>query len=441
MALKEFFGISNKDIQCPLCGSRESWATEGFVTFDELRVALAALPGWRAAHGSSGGVADIPSQIRQHTGSPQMPSLTQGSSEHRRCATCRSLLPPQFWRSGVAQPLAITVTGAVGHGKTTWLMSLLAPPRLSRYGIIGFNEHHTVQPYDFVEPYTISMLEWEFRSAMPFLLMGCTIHHPEGLVDVRTLDIKGEMFATNTEDVSKRIESHLLGRRGGGGLLVIEKFSKDGDRAATNIAGTYLRLSTRIKERLHGRSTLWKGIIWTFLDSAAWNDAAESWLHRMVVPSGALIAIGRGKADAMGPLAANYEEIRQNNDGVLISLLKAVRGDEDMDPDEVEGVIALLFRLQLLYSSYVARKRVNRLDYFYRGGGQRYVTICQELAKQLYMHWDADLGGLSTILTGGDEDDDWQVLPCGRLASPQANESVWSDQIVIEAISRASRLR
>jgi len=439
MALKDFLGIS-KDVQCPLCGSKESWPTEGFVTFDELRVALAALPGWRAAHVSTGGVPDIPAPVREHTGSPQMPSLVQGASEHRRCSACLSLLPPQIWRSGVAQPLAITVTGAPSHGKTTWLMSLLAPPRLGRYAIVGLNEHHTVQPYAFAEPYTISMLEWEGRSAMSFLLMGCTIHHPEGLVDVRTLDIKGEMFATNTEDVSKRIELHLLGRRGGGGLLVVEKFSKGGDRAATNIASTYLRLSTGIKERLHGRSTLWKGIIWTFLDEAAWNDAAESWLQRMVAPSDALVAIGRGKADAMGPLTANYEEIRQNNDGVLISLLKAVRADEDMDLDEVEGVIALLFRLQLLYSSYVARKRVNRLDYFHRGG-QRYVTICQELAKQLYMHWDADLGGLSTILTGGDEDDDWQVLPCGRLGSEQTRESVWSDQIVIEAISRASRLR
>ncbi|HEV7428685.1 MAG TPA: hypothetical protein VGQ46_20200 [Thermoanaerobaculia bacterium] len=370
-----------------------------------------------------------------------MPSLTQGSSEHRRCSSCRSLLPPQFWRSGPAQPLAITLTGAVGHGKTTWLMSLLAPPRLSRYAIIGLNEHHTVQPYDFVEPYTISMLEWEFRSPMPFLLMGCTIHHPEGLVDVRTLDIKGEMFTTNTEDVSKRIELHLLGRRGGGGLLVVEKFSKEADRASTNIASTYLRLSTGIKDKLHGRSTLWKGIIWTFLDSAVWSGAAEAWLERSVSPSDALIAIGRGTADAMGPLTPHYEEIRRSNDGVLIALLKAVRSDEEMQPDEIEGVIALLFRLQLLYSSYVARKRVDRLDYFYRRGGQRYVTICQELAKQLYMHWDADLGGLGPILTGGDEDDDWQVLPCGRLVSQQTSESVWSDQIVIEAIARASRLR
>jgi hypothetical protein len=113
-----------------------------------------------------------------------------------------------------------------------------------------------------------------------------------------------------------------------------------------------------------------------------------------------------------------------------------------MDPEAIEALIALLFRLQILYSAYVSDRRLNRLEYFYGGSGQRFVMICQELAKQLYIRWDAPRGGLSAVLTGGDADDDWKVLPCARLTLPHMKpESVWSDQIVIEAIARAGEMR
>jgi hypothetical protein len=443
MGLRNFF--SSREIQCPLCGATESRPTNGFVSFDTLRAQLAKEDAWMSSHNSAG-VPDLPAEVRTEVGTPSLPSVEEGpDGEHRRCAKCKSLLPPQFWQSGVAQPLAMTVTGNAGHGKTTWLLSLMAPPVSSRYAIIGFNERHLVQSYDYAEPYTLEVLDANFRSVVPFVLMGCTIHHTDGLVDVRTLDIMGEMFARKPEDVAQRVERHLAGRRGGGGLLVVERFSKDPKaRTQQTIAKTYLRLATRIREKLHGRSTLWRGIVWTWLDEAKWTPAGEQWLRQNVkTAADTLIKIGSSAPANASTLLDDYDRIRDANDKCLVELLRAVHSKVAAPTDAVEALIALLFRLQILYAAYVGDRRLNRLEYFYGGVGQRFVTICQELAKQLYIRWDTtSAGGLSAILTGGTADDDWKVLPCARLTLPQMKpESVWSDQIVIEAIARANEMR
>jgi hypothetical protein len=81
---------------------------------------------------------------------------------------------------------------------------------------------------------------------------------------------------------------------------------------------------------------------------------------------------------------------------------------------------------------------VNRLEYYYSGNGELYVQFCQELAKRLYIKWDAPLGGIGDLLTGQGEGD-WQVFPCGRVEDTEHHaESVWNDQIIIEAIARVN---
>ncbi|MEO8380739.1 MAG: hypothetical protein ABI779_13835 [Acidobacteriota bacterium] len=438
MSLKKWFGSGATEIHCPLCGSAESRPTGGFTRYSQLRQALAGVPEWLEAHASGAGIPDIPAEVRQLVGDPEMPALDEGADpEHRRCAKCKTLLPPQFWRGGPASSLAMTVAGTAGHGKTTWLMSVLTPPRRSRYSIIGFNEHHSVQPYNYVEPYTIDMLDREFRTAIPFLLMGCTISYADMLIDVRTLDVKGETFQTDLPEVSRRVERHLTARRGGGAMLIVERFTaNEADRAAT-IAQTYLRLSHGIRTRQKRGDVLWKAVVWTFLDQAQWRPEGETWLRgavREVAPF-LRLAADIPRYDTPG-LEELYDQLRADDDLALRQLLVGVR-DASLDAPAIEALAALLFRLQLLYSAYVARRRVNRLEYFYAGDGRQYVRICQELAKQLYLQWDAPIGGVGTMLTGGNADEDWQVIPCGRMADTTGPpESVWNDQIVIEAVAR-----
>lgn len=441
MGLKNLiFGGSRKEIHCSLCGSTESTPTAGFTTYRALRQKLLGVPEWMAAHAVDAGIPDIEPEHRQAVGDPQVPDLGAGDDpEHRRCAQCKTLLPPQFWRNGPASQLAMTVAGAKGQGKTTWLMAVLSPPRYSRYSIIGFNDNHTVDPYDFVEPYTIKMLDLEFRTSIPYLLMGCSIRYSDVLVDVRTLDVRGERFRTSLSDVRQRIEHHLTGRRGGGALLIVERFTVDeAERGAATIAQEYSRISNGIRAKQRRGDVLWKAIVWTHLDQARWTPEGEAWLKTAVSNAEPFIRLGKGMPRYDSPdVIPLYEEIRGNDDLLLRELLVALRDSTSIGALAIEAVAALLFRLQLLYSAYVAKKRVNTLDYFYTGEGRLYVRFCQELAKQLYIQWDAPLGGISRMLTGAGEDDDWQVIPCGRIVEPnQAPESVWNDQIVIEAIAR-----
>lgn len=436
----KLFGTKREEIHCPLCGSTEITATGGYTHYSDLLQKLVQVPEWLKAHASDTGIPDIPPEVRKVVGDPQIPDLADGSDpEHRRCAKCRTLLPPQFWRGGPASQLAMTVAGAAGHGKTTWLMAVLTPPRLSRYSIIGFNDRHAVDPYDYVEPYTIKMLDLEFRTSIPFLLMGCSIHHADMLVDVRTLDVRGEMFRTSLNDVRQRVENHLIGRRGGGALLIVERFTtNEADRLGTTIAQEYSKLSVGIKSKQRRDDALWKAIVWTFLDQAQWKPEGEPWLRSMVRKPEPFLRLAETIPRYDSPdLVPLYDEIRANEDLLLRELLRGVRDSNTLEGPAIEAIASILFRLQLLYSAYVAKKRLNRLEYFYSGDGRQYVRFCQELAKQLYILWDAPLGGLSPHLTSAGEDEDWQVIPCGRIVEPnQPPESVWNDQIVIEAIAR-----
>lgn len=444
--LDDVFG---RDVVCPLCGSREVVATKGMIPYSQIRQRLVKLSEWMQAHAVEGSLADIPQQLKDRMGDPLLPDIEvtedEDSSEDRRCKSCRSLLPRQFWLRGPAERLALTVAGAAGNGKTTWLMSVLTPPRTARYAIIGYSEELLTRAYDYAEPYTIDMLDAEFRTGVNYLLMGCTIRHPDGQVDVRTLDIRGELFTTALPDASKRIERHLSSG-GGGGLLVVERYTTDmKERLATDIARAYMNMIEPIRTKMRG-APLWKGVVWTWLDKAEWSDAGKTWLRTHLQGPEADAFVVVGEATITLPLAPElvraYEQIVVADHAALRQLCTTIEKPEAISEAEVGALCALLFRLQLLYAAYVGHRPINRLDYYDRGGWT-YVQACQRFAKQLYIRWDLPRGGMSGLLTnaGKNEDNEWRVLACGRIEEPgRAPESIWSDQIILNIVGDLGRV-
>jgi hypothetical protein len=440
---------------CPLCGAAEFYATSGTVRASQLVGKINEIAAWADAHLSPGNLPDMAPTLRAALGDPQLPDLAKNEKanagddgEHVRCSRCDSLIPPQFWRVGPARRLALTVAGAPAHGKTTWILAVLKPPPRSRYAIIGFTDSLIPRPYLYSEPYTLTMLEKgldaRFRSFVPLLLMGSTVRHGREDVDIRTLDIMGEMFGNDDHlpNVSRRIKQHITSRRGGGALFVVQRFSKDQaeQNAATQIAGSYANIIGELSAR-NRSPVLWRGVVWTFLDEAQWSPEMDVWLQSHVNSGALFSAIGATLPSFQGddaPFAA-YRQIRDEHNAPLELLLRMLT-DKEISVAELplailEGLIALLFRLQVVYSLDAARHARNRYADYYQHGGKEYVGLVQELARALYLRWDSQLGGVGGfVMNNEDPDRAWRVMPCGRLVEDGISESVWNDQLLLDTL-------
>jgi len=431
-------------VRCPLCGSAETRGTKGEIAYSKLKQKLVAMPEWRAAHAAQGALPDIPAEIRDRVNADPMFPDTEISIEespHQRCAKCRSLLPPQFWRGGPTQKMAMTVAGAPGHGKTTWLLSVLLPPKNSRYCVIGYSGEMNTRGYAFAEPYTLEMLDAEFRTPVSYLLMGSTIRYRSEQVDVRTLDIMGEQFRTSLDIAAERIRRHLTLGGDRGALLIVERYVRGNTpaRVAINIGQAYSTIGDAVRGTLRG-GYLWNGVVWTWLDAAEWSSAGEQWLRsRLGADADPFIQIGSDEAllSAQQENIDAYEAITENQFARLKKFLGAIKSTRALSEDELDPLVALLFRMQILYSARASDARTDPLAYFEQGG-ITYVRACQELARLLYIRWDAPRGGLGTYLRGTDPDFNWKVMACGRILEPGRDpESVWSDQIVLEVMMRS----
>lgn len=441
---KVFRWLNPVQVRCPLCGSAETRGTRGEIAYSKLKLKLVSMPEWREAHALQKGLADIPQEVRERVNAdPMFPDTEIGPEEspHQRCAQCRSLLPPQFWRGGPAQKMAMTVAGAPEQGKTTWLLSVLLPPKNSRYCIIGYSEELNTRGYTFAEPYTLEMLDAEFRTGVSYLLMGSTVRHRDEQIDVRTLDIMGEQFRTSLGDASKRISRHLTLGGDRGALLIVERYMRGNipGRVAINIGQAYSTIGDEVRDTLRG-GYLWNGVVWTWLDSAKWSSAGEQWLQsRLGTDADPFIQVGSAEAllSAQQENLDAYEAITENQFARLKKLLEAVGATGALSEDDLEPLVALLFRMQILYSARVSDARTDPFPYFDKQGGGTYVRACQKLARLLYILWDAPRGGLGRYLRGKGPDN-WKVMACGRIFEQGRDpESVWSDQIALEVVMRS----
>jgi hypothetical protein len=426
--------------RCPLCGERGTYQIRGSVGWFTLVGQLSAHPQWLRSHGlnETAGVPMPPDvqELREELVRTHFPPLiTDESSDgaaHHRCRFCASLLPPQFTDDATGNDVAIAVAGAVAHGKTTWLIdALLSPPNRYRYEIVRPGTQLLTASYDFVEPYTVQMLQHGFRASLDYQLFGTTVFHEKELTQIRTLDIRGELFSGVTlHSPNEVILRHLGAGTGSGWLLVVDQFAgvwndRRNDSKVQNIAVAYERLAALLEAPLRGIN---KAVVWTFIDYAQWTAEAAQWLQTYT-PSVAdrLIAIGETTSQPDASLQPFLDFV----DAVRLDVLtKAVERISSMlDASLLNGLVALLFRLQILYTLRTRNMLTTKIDYLIEHG-HVFVEDCQAIARALYLR---DQRSAMGDYVRGTDRDEWVVFPCGRFDG----QSVWADQILIEVLTKA----
>lgn len=429
-------------VKCPICGSSKTYPVEGMISWQDAADELSAGP-WPGEQGLTGvpqpsqvgGALDIAKQTR-------MPgfqeSFTYNSEEHHRCRKCKALLPPQFWAMSVGRDVAIAVTGAAEHGKTTWLLSMLTPPDIDTYDVLRRTRNVVATSYTYAEPYTIEILETGFRSSVPYTLLGSTVRRDTESIGIRTLDIRGEHFTSRNLPKTKTILNRHLRRSRVGALLVVDRFVPRNAPPASqptqapvkllSVGKTYEEISLDLRETI---DEVWKAVIWTFLDCAEWTNEADALMQRSTIDPAvrnALVAIAQSPLPNPGSATSTMLSV------VTVESINGLREALGTDASllEIEGFVALMFRLQLLYTFAAARSSSTKYDY-YENGGNKVIEAIVKLAGALYKRTDAirgtGVGGLAA-----DEKDGWQVLPCGRVGT----QSVWSDLILVRAVDAMS---
>ena len=78
---------------------------------------------------------------------------------------------------------------------------------------------------------------------------------------------------------------------------------------------------------------------------------------------------------------------------------------------------------------------------YYNDSGKHYVGLCQNLARLLYVRWDAEMGGIGDYVKPQEDPDlAWRVMPCGRLEEDGQWESVWNDQLLLDTLRWVTRI-
>jgi hypothetical protein len=431
---------------CPLCGAKGRYDVGGIVNYDTLADQLAHEPAWLVSHGLSkdSGVPRAPDnpQNKDFYAAVRHPPVHGSSPDpddvHVRCKGCATLLPPQFADPGLTGDFAITVAGQVGHGKTSWLLAILATPDSDEYEIVRHSDDLKTDCYKYAEPYTLDILKRGFRSPLYYQLFGTTLIYGEHDVTfIRTVDIKGEMFAGFTvKSPDEVILRHLGGGTGHGWLLVVDQFAGHSlpvqSANLQKIATSYESISAKLTTQQSGVKKVHKAIVWTFLDHAKWSPDIGPWLEKNVPGCGDLLMqVG---ATAGQPVTTLQPFVTFVDGDGIYELATALERTMDLfDATAFDAFTALLFRLQLLYTirarNYVGPNSLLTKYEYLTSHGQPYVDACQSIARQIYARDKrSSMGGY----VRGKRGMEWVVLPCGRFD----DRSVWADQILIEAVLR-----
>lgn len=450
--------------QCPLCGGRSTYSVAGLIDYTQLMDELKKRESWLKAHELP--PTGIPQFTPAHANLIRMPGFTPPAkteleeNKHRRCATCHSLLPPEFRNAGVGnRGFAITVAGFPGTGKTTWLLNMLNSTFDDSYEIVRRSRWLQTRSYEYAEPATLTVLRdgARERTNIPFFLFGTTIQYETSLILVRTLDVMGEMFeGVHIVKTKSMISRHLSIGGNSGALLILDKFTSRASFPRTSQPSQQLENIARVYEDISIAPSIWRGVVWTHLDQAEWSEAGEAWLRQNLLSDqtdALLQLVDSMRAEAASPVSlirkldvmdadlvwsltgavmsfANtgrqaYEHYAKKKKGSRLPSFSDITVTE-VTEDVQESLIFLLLRLQMAYSLKAARYETGKYEYLGQEGSAIFSGILG-LARALYVLWDSASGNLHQLIR---EDPRFEVLPCGLVEG----RSIWSDLILIQAL-------
>jgi hypothetical protein len=461
---------------CPLCGGSDSYRVWDIVSYDAFSKAPPAE--WLHVRRPMSVVPALPSHIAPRAFTTELPGLAKDKPKHanedrthRRCTTCHSLLPPQFWRTVdvTSTNFALAVIGYAAVGKTTWLTEMFTPPQNNTFEMIRPSRNLGAKSYDYAEPYTLELLRdmRGARTVIPWTLLGTTVSYNEQRVMIRTLDIRGEHLLTSDPASREIITRHLTLRKGRSALLVVDRFEPHTvTPAQLPIGQVFQNLTTDVPG-------VWSGVAWTYLDTAQWNADAENWLKKHLPNDyGPLSALANLQPQTGVDLYPAWQPVFEKvTNSVVRALLQAVTDTSQLkgfltgpapkparswfgkssqppaDPMAVpnvfpagaptgpslDGLIALLFRLQIAYSLKAGLFPRGKDEFFREMQGYVYCSAISDLARKLYCIWDRSRGALGALLNASP---DIRVFPCGMVHGA-SEVSVWSDSILLEATEKA----
>ena len=420
-----------KDARCPVCGGTVFYRVP-LGRADTWYRQLADQPQWKRYRGLPENAGVAFSEPRLEWDQPTFDPADK-FTQHIRCGTCASLVPPQFLGEAKSRVLLIT-TGMPQAGKTTWLKCLFNPAQ-KKHLIAEPTNLISRDPYYYIEPYTIA--NPDPRTAVPILLHGMKLKFQRKTIDIAGIDIKGEVFhqRTTTPDKYMRVLDILKNLRAMtfSELFIMFVVPFDPTRARQNIG----QLTAHLTNEPGSRRT-WQGVIWTHLDRAQLHNGEN--LLEFLQSSEAANALARR---AIGGIEDIYDSrfIEAITD---IERIVQKKRNWTADLDLLESLTWLLYRIMVAYSDLPARLHVGNVEFYYTGIGAQLVKHCMHLSSSLFAAWDgAGRGDFASMiresLTPGTELR-FPVLPCGIefLQSEDGDDGlpVWGDLLLLEILER-----
>jgi hypothetical protein len=419
-----------RDARCPVCagtvfyrvplGRADTWYRQ-----------LTEKPQWKRFRGLPENAGVAFSEPRLEWDQPTF-DVAETFTQHVRCGTCASLVPPQFLGEPKARVLLIT-TGMPQAGKTTWLKCLFNPAQ-KRYLIAEPTNLISRDPYYYIEPYTIA--NPDPRTAVPILLHGMKLRFQRKSIDIAGIDIKGEVFhqRTNTPDKYMRVLDILKNLRA---MTFAELFTMfvvpfDPTRTRQNIG----QLTAHLTHEPGSRRT-WQGVIWTHLDRAQLRS--EEALLGFLQSSEPASALARRALASEDPFDSRFEAAAAD-----IERLVQKKRNWTTDLELLESLTWLLYRVMIAYSDLPGRLGTGNVEFYYTGIGSRLVKQCMHLTSALFAAWDSAGRGdfapmiRESMMAGTDLR--FPVLPCGIefMQGEDGDEGlpVWGDLLLLEILGR-----
>ena len=430
---KKYEGGIARDARCPVCGAAVFYRVP-LGRADTWYRQLDAQPQWKKYRGLPENAGVAFSEPRLEWDQPTF-DLAAQFTDHVRCGTCASLLPPQFLSDSKSRVLLIT-TGMPQAGKTTWLKCLFSPSQ-KRHLIAEPTSLISRDPYYYIEPYTIA--NPDPRTAVPILLHGMKLTFQRKVIDIAGIDIKGEVFhqRTTTPDKYMRVLDILKNLRA---MKFAELFMMfvvpfDPSRTRQNIG----QLASHLVHQ-PGARNLWQGVIWTHLDRAQLRSEED--LLAFLGSSERAVSLARrvvgGEDDVFDSrfvdAVTDIEQLVQSRQNWTASL------------DLLESLTWLLYRMMIGYGAVPARLRTGNVEFYYTGIGSLLVKHTKHLASALFAAWDAagrgDFAPMIRESRMPGAESRFPVLPCGiEFLHGNAEDAddglpVWGDLLLLEILGR-----